>query len=66
MIYKEWPDTVFLRKEGRYWQVYRLEQYRRRDFEDVLHLGISRVDTEAVVAERGYAVAAGDEGRTPG
>jgi hypothetical protein len=57
MIYKEWPNTVWLKQEGRYWFIVRRVRWRNRVVDDVLEVTVDRQSLVALLIGRGYCEA---------
>jgi hypothetical protein len=54
MLYKEWPSTVRLKQEGRYWFIVRVVEWRNREVDDVLEVAVDREKLVAALLEMGY------------
>ena len=54
MIYKEWPNAVRLKQDGRYWFVVRRIRWRNREVDDVLEVSVDRQRLATELLGRGY------------
>jgi hypothetical protein len=62
MLYKEWPDVVRVKREGRYWFIMRLVKYRGQMVDDVLQVDVRQERLEDTLRERGYVPMLGTDG----